>query len=579
MRDGCSRETVLLIVTLVLVVVAGGCRKSGTTAKSTYTGSWAQVPDILAQLGEPNIPDRDFDITKFEAVADGTTDCRPAIMAAIQACEDAGGGRVNVPAGTYLVNGPIYLASDMNLHLAEGAHLKFGTKYDDYLPLVLTRWEGTRIYNYCPFIYAYRKKNVALTGTGTLDGQAKDTWSTWTEKDDKGIETARRLNVEDKPVVDRFLGDGYFLRPSMITFFGCENVLVDGVQIVDSPFWCLHPTFSKKVTIRNVRLDSHNPDNDGIDVDSCEYVHIHDVTFDSGDDGIAIKSGLGPEALDLGRPSRNVYIHDCTFNGGTAIAVGGELSGSVYNIFAENCRATGRVKRAFCIQGTPARGGEVAHIRFREMTFLDATNEMIDFASDGGGTPDDVPLDLPPYYHDVRFQDMVAKGPCSIAMNITGESEMPVRHVVLSDVTIRDAEKATNVANVKDLATRNVMLAGELQEPNATNLPPDVYAGPDVQLGEQGGAVTLNGAVTDDGKPAGKLTYVWSVIQGDPAGVSIANPAALKTQATLSQPGVYILKLEASDGESTGYHFLMVKVGEQPDGMEGVSKPIFSAGE
>lgn len=483
MENRYGKRTVLLMSALVLLAVVGGCRRGAPTPESDYTGSWAQVPNILATIGEPNIPSRDFNIVEFDAVADGVTDCRPAIMAAIQACEDAGGGRVVVPAGTYLVNGPLYLVNDMDLHLAEGAHLKFGAKYDDYLPLVLTRWRGTQIYNYCPFLYAYRRTNVAVTGTGTLDGQAKDTWSTWTTKEDKGAETARRLNAEGTSVVDRFLGDGYFLRPSMIAFLGCENVLVEGVTIVDSPFWCLHPIFSKKVTIRNVRIDSHNPDNDGIALDSCEYVHVHGVTFANRGAGVAVKSGDGREGRELGWPSRNICIQDCTFGTETAIAIDKEIVGGVYNVFVENCSAASGVQPTLAIAAGPAADGEIAHVWHRRLTFVE--------------TPD------------------VANGP------------------------------------------------------------PDVYAGPDVQLEDKGGTVTLKGSVGGDGA----LTYAWSVIQGNADAVRIANPAALTTQATFSQPGIYILKLEASDGEAVGYHFTMVKVGEQPAGMEGVARPVFMSDE
>ena len=483
MKNGHGKGTAPLTVMLVLLATVGGCRRGAPTPESDYTGAWAQVPDVLAHIGEPGIPDRDFNIMAFEAVADGVTDCRPAIMAAIQACEDAGGGRVVVPAGTYLVNGPLYLVNDMNLHLAEGAHVKFGTKYDDYLPVVLTRWRGTQIYNYCPFLYAYRRTNVAVTGTGTLDGQAKGTWSTWTAKEDKGAETARRLNAEGTSVVDRFLGDGYFLRPSMIAFLGCENVLVEGVTIVDSPFWCLHPIFSKNVTIRNVRIESDNPDNDGVALDSCGYVHVHGVTFANRGAGVAVKSGHGREGRELGWPSRNIYIQDCTFDTETAIAIDKGVAGGVYNVFVENCGAASGLQPTLAIAAGPPADGEVAHVWHRHLTFVET--------------------------------------------------------------------------------------------PEETNRPPHVYAGPDIQLDERGGTVTLKGSVGGDGVPS----YAWSVIQGDADAVTIANPSALTTQATFSQSGVYILKLEASDGEAVGFHFLMVKVGEQPDGMGDVAKPIFASGQ
>ena len=252
MRARRAKTAALPMVLAAFLMSATGCRKVEEPSGAEATGAWAQVADILAQVSEPTFPSVDFNIRDFNAVSDGATDCREAIMAAVLACGEADGGRVLVPAGTYLVKGPIHLESNVNLHLAEGAEIKFGGKYLDYLPLVLTRWEGTRVYNYSPFIFAYRKKNIALTGSGTLNGQAKETWSTWTEKDDADVEASRRMNLEGGSVIDRFLGDGHYLRPSMIQFFGCENVLVEGVKIVDSPFWCLHPTFSSNITIRHI---------------------------------------------------------------------------------------------------------------------------------------------------------------------------------------------------------------------------------------------------------------------------------------------------------------------------------------
>jgi hypothetical protein len=255
------------------------------------------------------------------------------------------------------------------------------------------------------------------------------------------------------------------------------------VKIVDSPFWCLHPIFSKKVTIRNVRIDSHNPDNDGIALDSCEYVHLHGVTFTNRGAGVAVKSGDGREGRELGRASRNIYIQGCTFGTKTAIAIDKEIVGGVYNVFVENCSAASGVQPMLAIAAGPPADGEVAHVWHRRLTFLET--------------------------------------------------------------------------------------------PDAANRPPDVYAGPDIQLDEKGGTVTLKGSVGGDGA----LSYAWSVIQGDADAVDIANPSALTTQATFSQPGIYVLKLEASDGEAVGFHFLMVKVGEQPDGMEGVARPIFASGQ
>ena len=132
---------------------------------------WAQVPGILARIQAPVFPARDFVITNYGAVADGQTDCTAAIGRAIDACAGAGGGRVVVPAGEFLT-GAIHLKSGVNLHLDAGATLKFSTDPKAYLPAVFSRFESVECYNYSPFIYAFGQSNVAVTGEGTLDGQA-----------------------------------------------------------------------------------------------------------------------------------------------------------------------------------------------------------------------------------------------------------------------------------------------------------------------------------------------------------------------------------------------------------------------
>jgi polygalacturonase len=133
---------------------------------------WDQVPDILRRIKPPNFPGRTFHITKFGAVGDGTTDCTEAFRAAISACHEAGGGQILVPEGNFLT-GAIHLLSGVNLHLTEGSAIRFSPNPAAYLPVVLTRWEGTECYNYSPFIYAYGQTDVAVTGPGTLDGQAR----------------------------------------------------------------------------------------------------------------------------------------------------------------------------------------------------------------------------------------------------------------------------------------------------------------------------------------------------------------------------------------------------------------------
>ena len=549
----------------VVLTLLAGCAKKDGGATADYTGSWAQVEDILSRVKVPTFPDRDFNIKDYGAVGDGKTDCKKAFDKAMLQCCYAEGGRVVVPAGTYLINGPIHFQSDINLHLEDGAKIVFGTNFEDYLPPAFTRFSGTRIYNYSPMIYAYRKKNVAITGKGELDAQAHDTWCTWAGKSGGSGKEVRRMNREDVSVIDRMFGDGHKLRPSMVQFFGCENVLVEGVKIVDAPAWCLHPVFSKNVTIRNISFNSKNANNDGIDVDSCEDVHIHDVVFDNADDCIALKSGRGPEGRKLARPTKNVYIHDCTFNSYTAIAIGSEMSGGVFNIFAENCEAKSQVKRAFYIKGNRSRGGEVAHIRYRNMKFLDSREEMLAIRTDYGTMAADELKDFPPLFHDVRWENISAAGPCKTALRIAGQEDMLIEDIALKNVTVEKADKIKEITYARNIVTQNVVLAGEVQDPNAANLPPDVYAGPDHVVDPNGERnALLKGTVADDG-PTDKLKYLWSVKKGDSGAVKFDNLQAISTKARFSKDGTYVLKLTADDGELKGSHTVTIRVGGDPD--------------
>src|SRR3954462_15396346 len=184
---------------------------------------WNSVPAILARIKPPKFPARDFDITNFGAIADGKSDSTEAIRKAIAACNAAGGGRVVVPAGTF-VTGAIHLKSNVNLHVSEGATLKFSADPAKYLPAVYTRFEGTECMNYSPFIYAFEQENIAVTGSGTLDGSASDqNWGAWTRRKEGGEAPAgasvrKLLDYGERgvPVKDRNFGKGDYLRPNFI---------------------------------------------------------------------------------------------------------------------------------------------------------------------------------------------------------------------------------------------------------------------------------------------------------------------------------------------------------------------------
>ena len=337
---------------------------------------WRQVPGILARIVPPQFPARDFVITNFGAVADGNTDCSMAIKQAIAACVEAGGGRVVIPAGEFLT-GAVHLQSGVNLHLETNAVLQFKTNCEAYLPTVFTRFEGIECFNYSPLIYAFGQKNIAVTGDGTLDGQADDSnWLGW--KGQKNVtagtqKTARarldKMNNDGVPVADRVFGNGDFLRPNFIQFNQCQNVLIEGVKIRRSPMWELHPLLCTNVTVRGVDIRSHGANNDGCDPESCKDVLIENCIFDTGDDCIAIKSGRNADGRRVGVPSQNLIIRNCTMRDGHGgVTVGSEISGSCSNVFVENCEMSSPdLTCALRLKSNAMRGGTLQNIFMRNV--------------------------------------------------------------------------------------------------------------------------------------------------------------------------------------------------------------------
>jgi len=345
----------------------------------TSTGSWDRVPGILRRIRPPVFPRRTLTITRFGAVGDGTTDCTSAFRYAIEACHRAGGGRVLVPAGDFRT-GAIHLRGNVDLHVSEGATIRFSPDPAAYLPTVPTRWEGTECHNYSPLIYAYGQRDVAVTGRGTLDGQARlGPWESWYAgggPQSADQQALRRMGNESVPVAQRVFGAGHYLRPSMVQFYRCENVLVDGVTIVDPPMWTVHPVLSRNVTVRDVTVHSTLYNTDGCDIECCTDVHLTRCRFDTNDDCVAVKAGRDEDGRRVGVPSTSIVIERCAFAGRWGgVTIGSEMSGGVADVFARHCEINpvgfpGRypVKYPLYVKTNKRRGGYIDGVHLRDFT-------------------------------------------------------------------------------------------------------------------------------------------------------------------------------------------------------------------
>jgi hypothetical protein len=352
--------------------VAGGVRQDPVTIATPFA-----APDDSLTFAPPLIPCAVFKITDYGAQGNGTTKNTDAIARTIAAAVAAGGGVVDVPAGNWLT-GPIHLASRIELHLEPGAKLLFSQTFADYMPPVLTRWEGLDVMNWSPFIYARDCTDVAVSGPGALDGQgaAWASWKTPSMREDQRIYDTyiARLpldpaNLPAPPVSAVNPG----LRPAFVEFNGCDNVLVDGPSITGSPYWTLHPLYSRNVIIRNVHIDTTATmsNGDGIDPDSSTNVLIEQSTFATSDDCVAIKSGLNEVGIAVGKPSRNVVIRDITTSAGHGgVSIGSEVSGGVRNVFVTRSSLLG-LSQPVRVKTLPGRGGTIADLWFADNLTVD----------------------------------------------------------------------------------------------------------------------------------------------------------------------------------------------------------------
>jgi polygalacturonase len=349
-----------------------------TSDQSQGNKAWQNIPSVLQCIQVPIFQDKKFIITEFGANDDGKTICTKAINKAIESCSASGGGTVVIPSGRYLT-GAINLKSNVNLLIEENAILQFSNNPDDYLPAVYTRFEGVECYNYSPLIYAYKQKNIAITGKGIIDGQAdsvnwwqwKGSWKgkTMTSKN-TDIDSLYQMAENNTPVAKRIFGKGHHLRPNFIQFYNCENVLVEGIKIINSPMWVIHPVLCKNVTIRKVKIDSQGPNNDGCNPESSSNVLIKDCFFETGDDCIAIKSGRNADGRRINVPSENIIIQGCTMKDGHGgVVIGSEISGNCRNVFVENCTMDSpNLDRVLRIKTNSLRGGIIENVYMRKIS-------------------------------------------------------------------------------------------------------------------------------------------------------------------------------------------------------------------
>jgi polygalacturonase len=445
-----------------------------TSLRAQRDDPWHAVPEILARIKAPTFAARDFDVTTFGAVGDAAKDNTGAFREAIAACARAGGGRLVVPKGTFLT-GAIELKSHVNLHVAEGATIRFSRDTSKY-PVVFTRWEGIELMNFSPFVYAFEQTDIAITGSGTIDGNADCAhWWPWKGRTNCGWKdgdvnqeadrnTLFAMAERNVPVADRVFGPGHYLRPMFIQPYRCTNVLIDGVTLRNAPMWQLHPVLCTNVIVRGVQIHApdgpEGPNTDGCDPESCRDVLIEDCYFDTGDDCIAVNSGRNADGRRVHVPSENIVIRNCRMkNGHGGITMGSQCSGGIRNVFAERCTLDSpQLDVAVRLKNNALRGGTIENIHVRHLTIGQVAKAalQIDFyyeeGPDGPYTP--VARNITLAHITMRRAERV--------LELRGFANAPIRDVSLTDCEFGGVAQPNLVEHVEGLTLRNVTINGKV---------------------------------------------------------------------------------------------------------------------
>jgi len=408
-----------------------------------------------------------YDVRSYGAVADGKTKATAAVKKAIDAAAAAGGGTIVFSGGTYLT-GPIHLKSNITLFVDAGTVLKFSSDFDDYLPMVRSRWEGTEVVNFSPLIYGDKVENVAITGRGLIDGSGEPWWRAYrAQKEQLGKPGAAkskwqtefaRLNADRREWPDdkRWLENG-FLRPQLIQILDGKNVLISDVTLKNPPFWTINPVYCDGVTIRGITIDNpeDSPNTDGIDPESSRNVHISDSHLSTGDDCIAIKSGRDEQGRRIGRPVENVTITNCTmFRGHGGVSIGSEMAGGARRIAVSNCVFQG-TERGIRIKTTRGRGNVVEDVQVTNIVVRDLKHEAVALDMFYTAAPPEPVSERTPRVRNVHISGITgtAKG----AGIVFGLDESRIEDVTLTDFDVT-AETGLTIRNADDVTLRSVRI-------------------------------------------------------------------------------------------------------------------------
>ena len=469
---------------IIYAVCLLACSLSAFAQPKDLDYYYKQAPFAMPRVKEPVFADKSFSITSYGAVSDGQTLNTQAFAQAIAACNKAGGGKVVVPAGLWLT-GPIEMKSNVNLYLEAGALVQFTADHTQY-PMV----KGSAM---SP-IYGVDLTNIAITGNGILDGageswrplkKEKATEKQWKETIKKGVISKdgkvwwpTKEAMEGEAFVknlkatkanaanDDYLPARDFLRPYMVMFSGCENILIEGVTIRNSPKFIFYPTKCKNITLRNANFFNEwwAQNGDAIDISASKNVVIYKCNVSAGDDGICMKSSGGKGGATEQSNLENVLVAGCNvYHGHGGFVIGSNTDGGMKNIFVTDCNFIG-TDIGIRVKSNAGRGGLVRDIYITNIFMTNIVEAAVLFDTyyedvTAGQNKDSVRTtlrDKTPVFRDFHISNVHCKG-AKEAISITGLPEMPVSKIYFENMTI-EAENGFTSQDAQDIYLKKVKL-------------------------------------------------------------------------------------------------------------------------
>ena len=412
------------------------------------------------EVKRPEFPDREFDLKEFGGVADGKFDNTEVFAEAISSCHQAGGGTIVVPEGEWFT-GPIHFKSNVHLKLESGAVISFSDDFEDYLPVVFTRWEGNECYNYSPLIYAQDCENIAITGQGKLVGNGEKWWP-WKKTQHAAAKELYDAEYNGIAVEDRIFGREEGLRPQFIQPINSKNILIEGITIIDGPMWTIHPVYCENTIIRDLKIITAGPNTDGINPDSCKNMLIEDCDFETGDDCIAIKSGINEDGRRVNKPTENLLIRCCKAKEGHGgVVIGSEMSGGVKNVHVHDCVFNGG-ERGIRLKSMRGRGGCVENLLFEDIEINNLRDQGIILNMYYDATTVEPRSEMPPLFKNITVRSIKGK---NIAQPVVlrGLPEKKMKDITLENIDLSGKE-GLRASNLDGLYLKNINLRVEAED-------------------------------------------------------------------------------------------------------------------